>query len=238
MATKSRASSLAFTFVAITAVALCVRLGIWQLDRYHLRHQLTTQISTAIAQKPVTLTSSNQRTVSTWAKVKISGRYDADSQVAFRGHYFQNRYGLEVLTLFKPDDPDIPPIWVDRGWIQARAGASSKVQLPAPSSEPVSITGILKAYDSAAAARGVFFALPAPRIGRINEATLQKSFSGETFYRYLILSDDSQLSSTGLSIAPLTPPGDGPHLAYAIQWWVFALLIGITRVALFRQERS
>ena len=95
---------------------------------------------------------------------------------------------------------------------------------------------MLRQYDDPNTRSGVFFALPAPRIGRIDELTLQKSFSGETFHKYLKL--DSGSDGSPLATQPLTPPGEGPHLAYAIQWWIFALLIAGTRIALFKGERS
>ncbi len=220
-------------------MAFCVRLGFWQFDRYEFRHQLTQEINVALSEQPVELTGESQKTARAWMKVRISGRYDQSSQVLVRGHYFQERYGLEVLSLFIPSDDTIPPIWVDRGWIETNRSAATDIPIPKPSNEQLTITGILKKYDDVKESKGVFFALPAPRVGRIDEETLQKTYSGETFFTYLKLNNSSDSGSAdALPIAPLSPPGEGPHLAYAIQWWLFALLIAGTRFALYRGERS
>jgi cytochrome oxidase assembly protein ShyY1 len=233
MAQKSRTSSLAFTLVALIAVAFCIRLGSWQFDRYQLRHEITREISAALESKPMPLSASSRGKLGEWSKVTIDGKFDQKLQRTFRGHYFQNQYGLEVLSLFIPSDNELPPTWVDRGWIQTTKGADAPTSIPLPPEGVQKIEGILRKYDEARAARGVFFALPAPRIGRIDEQSLQEIFSGETFHYYLKF----QGQSDELNNVPLVPPGDGPHLAYAIQWWIFALLIFVTRIALYKGER-
>ena len=232
---RSRASSLAFTVFALLAILLCVRLGFWQFDRYQFRHELTREISAALVKPPLNLDSSNQDRATAWMKISITGSYDERYQQLFRGHYFQEQYGLEVLSLFIPSDADVPPIWVDRGWLAAGKSADAATKIPPPPKGVISLSGILRQYDDPSASRGLFFALPAPRIGRIDEISLQKSFSGETFHKYLKVQAPS--SDSALAISPLTPPGEGPHLAYAIQWWLFALLIAGTRIALLKSER-
>lgn len=243
MAKKSRASSLIFTILALFAVATCIKLGFWQYDRYQLRHSLTSQIISALDRRALELTSTNQSNVKPWLKVRISGKYSVHNQMLSRGHYFNNQYGLEVLSLFIPSDSLIPPIWVDRGWIPTTKGADQLPAKPAPPNGIVTIEGILREYDDPAEARGVLFALPAPRIGRIDEVTLQKVFPGETLHYYLKINTNVATTSTiddghALDVAPLAPPGQGPHLAYAIQWWIFALLIIGTRIALLKTERD
>lgn len=234
MATKSRISSLAFTFVALLAIGLCIRLGFWQFDRYELRHSLTREISSALTKAPITLTGANQSTADAWMKVKIRGQYEPATQRVFRGHYFQERYGLEVFSLFVPLDRELPPIWVDRGWMATSTAANEMAPAPEVPKGIRTISGILRKYDDPTTSTGVFFALPAPKIGRIDELSLQRSYSGETFHKYLKL--QGATADSVLAITPLTPPGEGPHLAYAIQWWLFALLIGGTRIALFKSE--
>ena len=224
-------------------MALCVKLGMWQFERYQLRHELTKKITAGLSTEPITLTGKNQKSADAWMKITTVGRYEPEKQTLFRGHYFQDRYGLEVLSLFIPADKNIPPIWVDRGWIETSSSAAKSMPIPLPQSGEITISGILKKYDEASQSRGALFALPAPRIGRIDERSLQQTFSGETFFLYLKLQkESSSLSSKSeastLQISPLTPPGEGPHLAYAIQWWLFALLIAGTRIALYRGERS
>lgn len=237
MAQKSRTSSLAFTLVALIAVIFCIRLGFWQFDRYQLRHEITKEITVALASEPTSLNASSQAKVGEWSKVTIEGRYNEKFQRTFRGHYFQNQYGLEVLSLFIPTDSELPPIWVDRGWIETTKGADAVATIPPPPQGVIQIAGILRKYDEPTAAQGVFFALPAPKIGRIDELSLQETFSGETFHKYLKL--QSQIGQADqLDSVPLVPPGEGPHLAYAIQWWIFALLIVVTRIALFKGERQ
>ena len=236
MATKSRSSSLLFTLITLLAILFCIRLGFWQFDRYEFRQEISKEITAALDQDAIELNATNQKSADAWMKVSVSGEYDSAYQKVFRGHYFQERYGLEVLSLFIPADTEVPPIWVDRGWIETNRSAAAISTIPLPPQGPVTISGILRQYDDPKATKGVFFALPAPRIGRIDEISLQESFSGETFHKYLKL--QGAPTSSDLAITPLIAPGTGPHLAYAIQWWIFALLIAGTRIALFKSERA
>ena len=100
----------------------------------------------------------------------------------------------------------------------------------------VTVSGILRTYKEGRATKGLFFALPAPKIGRIDERSLQEIYSGETFHNYVKLQNSS--GDNQLAISPISSPGTGPHLAYAIQWWIFAVLIAGTRIALLKSEKS
>lgn len=233
---RSKWGSLAFTALALLAILLCIRLGFWQYDRYQIRNELTLNISSALSREPIELTDTNQGDLTPWMRVSLSGVYDQKFQRVFRGHYFQDQYGLEVLSLFIPANREIPPVWIDRGWMRSEKSADAAVKIPIPPQGLVTVSGILRKYEEGRATKGLFFALPAPKIGRIDERSLQEIYSGETFHNYVKLQNSS--GDNQLDISPTSPPGTGPHLAYAIQWWIFAMLIAGTRIALFKSEKS
>jgi cytochrome oxidase assembly protein ShyY1 len=158
-----------------------------------------------------------------------------------RNHYFEGKYGFEVLTAFTSSNGRL--FWVDRGWVRAGASAVEEPEIqPAPMGE-VTITGRIR-FDRSLP-QGNFFALPTDGSGLISEANAQASNTkvGIDSNFYLDLLEGSLPELTPEVPAELPELTDGPHLAYAVQWIIFAGLIAygrflIRREVLTREEIS
>ena len=221
--------SIAITLLAIFGMYICVSAAQWQFDRGQSRHAENVRVKQLLAQSPIEL--NDKEVFSTWSKVKLNGSFDGTHQVLVRGRYRAEKYGFDVLTLFRP--VHTKPIWVDRGWIAAVGDATEIPIPPAAPNGTIEITGLLRAYDEINATNGSLIALPAPKVGRIQIDKLNRNFNENRFDKYLQLTSD-----LGESPIPADLPtfSDGPHYAYTLQWSFFVLLILAGRVLIAREE--
>lgn len=170
---------------------------------------------------------------SEWRRVRVSGSFDPNRQILLRNHYFEGKYGFEVLTAFTSLDGHT--FWVDRGWVQAGDTAVEEPEITPPPTSPVTIVGRLR-FDTSLP-QGNFFALPSSGKGLISEANAQSSNKvvGIDSPFYLDLLSGSEPSLTPIVEAELPELSDGPHLAYALQWLIFAGLVAYGRYLIRRE---
>ncbi|CAB5058182.1 unannotated protein [freshwater metagenome] len=221
--------SIAITLLAIFGIYICVSAAQWQYHRGQSRHAENVRVKQLLNQNPVTLDTN--KNYPTWSKVKLNGSFDSDHEILVRGRYRSDKYGFDVLTLFRTGN--LKPIWVDRGWVEAVGDATD---IPIPPSAPtgnLEIIGVLRAYDEKESTTGSLIALPAPKVGRIQITKLDENFNSPRYEMYLQLTSD-----LGDSPIPADLPtfSDGPHYAYALQWSFFVLLILGGRVLIAREE--
>jgi cytochrome oxidase assembly protein ShyY1 len=155
-----------------------------------------------------------------WRSITTTGTFDAKEQILLRNRYFEGKYGYAVLTRFTTASGN--SIWVDRGWVAAGASATvAPVTSPVPTGL-VSINARLRLDSSLPS--GSFFALPLNRdADLVSKLNAQSGLASENFYLDLI--SGSLPSLTPAAPAEIPSLSDGPHLAYAVQWILFAGLV-------------
>jgi cytochrome oxidase assembly protein ShyY1 len=209
------------SLVAILLIAGCLWASQWQFHRGEDRKARNNTIEEHIKFPEVELTTltSNVK-LHEWRSVTATGRFDANEQILLRNRYFEGKYGYAVLTRFTTEGGD--SIWVDRGWVAAGASATIAPETPPVPTGLVSIIARLRLDSSLPS--GSFFALPINRDGElISKLNAQSGSSSEDYYLDLVSGSVPDLSPT----APAQIPSlsDGPHLAYAVQWILFAGLV-------------
>jgi len=106
------------TLFVFLGTALCIRLGIWQLDRLEQRREFNAQVISMRAMLTLDLNAENADAVETmeWRAVSVTGEYDFENQIAIRNQYYGNEYGYHLMTplLFNG-----AAVFVDRGWVPA-----------------------------------------------------------------------------------------------------------------------
>jgi surfeit locus 1 family protein len=150
-----------------------------------------------------------------WQTVSTSGSFDQSQQILLRNRYSEGKYGYEVLTLFTSATGE--KFWVDRGWVQAGATATTPPVITNVPNTEVSITGRFRLDSSLP--RGSFFALPGSGEGLVSELNAQSQLDTEKFYIDLLSGSDPSLTPD--VPAQLPSLSDGPHMAYALQWLFF-----------------
>jgi cytochrome oxidase assembly protein ShyY1 len=209
------------TFIALLLIIGCLWASQWQFHRGEDRKARNALIEERIniAQVPLS-TLRSEVTEHEWRVVTTRGIFDSTNQILLRNRYFEGKYGYGVLTRFTTDSGDT--IWVDRGWVQAGASATIAPKTPAVPAGEVTITGRLRLDTSLPS--GSFFALPINEDeGLISKLNAQSGLASENYYIDLISGSDPLLTPKAPSEIPSL--SDGPHLAYAVQWVLFAALV-------------
>jgi surfeit locus 1 family protein len=221
--------SVAITLLAIFGIYICVTAAQWQFNRGQSRQAENVRVKQLLIQSPVALNENGN--FPTWSKVKVKGKFDSNHEILVRGKYRSDKYGFDVLTLFRPSNTK--PIWVDRGWVAAVGDATEIPRPPAPPGGTIEIVGLLRSFNQSNTTTGSLIALPAPKVGKIQVSELDENFNQPRFDKYLQLTSD-----LGDSPQPADLPtfSDGPHYAYSFQWSFFVLLILGGRILIGREE--
>ena len=208
------------TLVALALIVLCVWAAQWQYHRGVDRHARNTIIEERIARDAIELGKIDSELANNeWQSIVTTGSFDEKKQILLRNRYSEGKYGYEVLTLFTSTSGE--KFWVDRGWVQAGATATTPPEVTSVPAGEVTITGRFR-LDSALP-RGSFFALPGSGEDLVSELNAQSQLNTEKYY--LDLLSGSEPSLTPAVTAQLPSLSDGPHMAYALQWLFFGGLV-------------
>jgi cytochrome oxidase assembly protein ShyY1 len=225
---------------ALLVAAACLALGDWQLHRLAHRHERNDLIRDNLAQpavRPERLlrVGAEPPAGDEWRRVRAVGRYDVAHQLLVRLRPFEGAVGFYVLTPLVTDAG--PAILVNRGWVPGGQGAASVPRVAAPPSTDVTVTGRLRPsedpHTGAAPPRG--------QVTRIDVPGLAENLPYPVYGGFLELTAQSPPTSRALAAPQLLPapePSEGPHLAYAVQWALFACLAVGGYVVLARREAA
>lgn len=217
--------------IALLLIGACLWASQWQFQRGVDRHQRNALISSRVDVKTIDLELAlHNLDQHSWQKVRTQGVFNSDKQVLLRNHYNDGVYGFELLTEFRATTGE--KFWVDCGWVKAGQTAKDSPTLPLLPKGTVAIVGRLRTSDSLP--QGSLFAMPV-RTGS-TLATKADALSGETTKNfYLDLISGSEASLTPANPAELPELSDGPHMAYAVQWLLFAALVIYGRLLIRRE---
>lgn len=197
------------------------RLGLWQLSRLHQRRALNVATLAARSAAPVTLAGPALERSDTLAeyRVEATGRYDAAHEIVLRGAVLQGVPGVRLVTPLRLGGQG-PAVLVERGFV------------PAPDAVSVDTAGLEEGGE--VTVRGIAQAVPAEggqpmeRGGRttwrrLDLPSLRKEMPYTLLPIYILQTPDSALPRFPRRVDP-PAIDDGPHLNYAIQWFLFATL--------------
>lgn len=206
---------------------LFARLSEWQWDRHEQRDATNAAIRTALAAQPAPLTTvlpppdpsgaGASVPAAEWRRVTVTGRYDASHALLVRYRSLDSTPGFEVLA---PLVTATGTVWTDRGWIPAPADSTGEPPAPPLPVGQVEVTGYLRASEAAAGT-------PDPASGSVRTITLPTltTWLGRPAYpMYVSATDESPGPTSAPKRLPVVELSGGPHVSYAFQWVLFALL--------------
>jgi surfeit locus 1 family protein len=227
---------LVITLVVLLAAGVMIRLGFWQKSRLEGRRAANAEISRQLAAPVLTLDGATLATVDPasipFRRVVVRGTWDYDHEVELRYRSFDGQPGVHLLTPLHIDGSD-RAVLVDRGWVPFdQAGPQGRAQFQQGAAGE--IQGLVYAsvhQDGAPTSTG------GDRLDAFSQVDLaaigaQEPFPLAPFWVRRL--------PTGDNVAPprsegLPELGNGPHLAYMIQWWAFAATLLITYVIFANQ---
>lgn len=209
--------------LTVLVSAVCIGLGIWQLRRLAGRR---ARNRVALAERDLPPTDLNERSLDSsvhYRRVTISGRLDFDREIVLRGHLLLGAPGIEVVTSVRMAGRDTA-VLVNRGFVPTPdAGA---IRDPGRYREPESgtFTGIATSLPDAhdgqplTTERGETW-----RRLDLSALRARLPYPIAPYYVIVAATDTGEHSLRGHSLpVRIEPPGldDGPHLSYAIQWFL------------------
>jgi cytochrome oxidase assembly protein ShyY1 len=229
-----------FTLAVVVAVVAMINLGFWQLRRLDERRDFNATVEDRIDQPAVGLdelvpadaeVGDDRLEDVEWRAVEASGRYLGDDEFRIVNRSQDGIAGDYVVTPLRLDDGRI--LLVARGFVPLDTDAA-----PAPSGE-VDVEGRLR--RSQVRRTG---GLSDPATGTLAEAQrvdiprLAPQLPGDVVPVYVELTAQQPAGSGGFP-EPIAEPelDEGPHLSYAVQWFLFSTIAIVGWVLAVRRSR-
>lgn len=211
-----------FLLLCLFFFVLCCSLGVWQLHRYDFKKQLLTAYTERLQQAPIDFAAINKNQIAAFQPVFVHGEYVNSESILIQNRVYNNKIGYEVLTPFQMQDQSW--VWVDRGWVKTP-------MIPMVQGKQ-RIQGYIKFNNEYQFILGNNILEPNKKpliIQKIDWNELQQ-FIQHPFYPFVLRLDESQPGGLVREwiISASTPER---HLAYAIQWFVMALVLLVAYIA-------
>lgn len=210
--------------VAALFATVCVFLGRWQYGRHLDASSEAQLVANNLGAPPVPLGdvlpagSPPLPADRVWTRVSITGRYDGARQLMARNRPQDTIAGYEVLVPLVLPGGDA--LLVDRGWVRNAERADLVPRVPPSPEGEVTVVGWLRQGEVQ-----VGVGLPEGQLASINLAQAQAATGRTLRPAYLVMEaeDDGSGRPPPRPQALIPPDTDlGPHLAYALQWWLAA----------------
>ena len=217
--------------IALVFAVACLFLGRWQWHRHEAKTARAERIDNHYLARPVPLSAAMPRPAARlplpleWTPVTATGRYVAGQLMLVRNRPNNGVYGYEVVVPLQLADGR--SLLVDRGWIPNGRTAAGPSKTPATPAGEITVTGWLRPGEPSLGRT-----MSNGQLASINLAEAGAQTSSPLYGAYLIRR--AEVGPSGERIEhpqALARPdtGKGPHLAYALQWWL-AAPVGIVLV--------
>lgn len=242
---------LILTLLVFAGTALCIRLGIWQLDRLEQRRAFNAQFESARARPALDLNREQPEDITgmEWRPVKVTGEYDFENQIALRNQYYGSQYGYHLMTplLFNPSTlPAVAgqvAVFVDRGWIPADGNSALADWHKYDEAGTVTVSGQIRLGQAKPRFGGVADPLPedGAKLEIWNNADLTRIGSQMPYPIlpiYIQPEPDTNDTEPPIPYQPEIELTEGPHFGYALQWFTFATILFIGYPFFLRKQEA
>ena len=233
------------TLLVLAAMAVIIRLGIWQLDRLESRRTFNAKVQAQLDQPELVLGGEAlgaPLAEMEYREVVVVGEYDHTQEIALRNQYLNNQWGVHLITPLKINGSD-QAVLVDRGWISAadfEGGDWSKFNEPGI----VEVRGVIRASRSQADFGSRSDPTPVPGGAPIrawnfvNVPAISQQASLSLLPAYIQEKPAADWNGLPIRTQPELDLTEGPHLGYALQWFTFATILGIGYLVYIRRQEK
>ena len=219
--------------IVVALASLFIFLGSWQLDRREERLAENRRATAQLAEPTVPLADLLESAGTDLASIEyrratVDGSYTVDEEVLIRSQVHLGTAGFHVIT---PYGYPIGTILVNRGWVPLGMDTPPVGAPPEP--------GAIEGWIHLTQERGALSPEDAPGelavFNRVDVERIEAQTSVDLDAVYLVLIDHDRDQLP----VPLDMPDfsdQGPHLAYAIQWFGFAIIVLVGFLALLRKS--
>ena len=232
------------TFLVFLGCAICIRLGIWQLDRLEQRRAFNAQVTSMQAEPVLDLNIEEPQNISgmEWRAATATGEYDFANQVALRNQYYGATYGYHLVTPLLLADR--VSVLVDRGWIPAEGNASPEDWRKYDESGVVQVTGQIRLGSGKPSFGGIADPELSPGQTRLDAwnnfdvERIAKQIPYPILSVYLQSNADASDETPPIPFQPEMDLTEGSHFGYALQWFTFATILFIGYPFYLRNQQT
>lgn len=229
--------------VAVAAALVCVRLGMWQLDRLATRRAQNALVRARGEAPPVSVSEiQGKDTAAThWRRVRIRGVADYGAELVHATRSQNGGPGVHLLTPVRPLDG----AWGDtavlllRGFLASPDGRTIDWQA-ARESDTVDFDAVVTSFPPHRP--GAVRMASAPRAVRLLDRDTLAALMGRPLAPFVLLVLGDTVVRDVTKPARIPPPSlsEGPHESYAYQWFAFAVVFlgGFVAVLVTNRKRE
>lgn len=217
--------------IALVFAFACLLLGRWQWHRHEAKTARAERIDNNYLARPVPLSAAMPRPGANlplpqeWTPVTATGRYAADQVMLVRNRPHNGVYGYEVMVPLRLADGR--SLLVDRGWIPNGRTAAEPSRTPATPAGETTVTGWLRPGEPSMGRTMSNGQLASINLTEAGAQTGTPLYGAYLIRRAEVVPPGERIEHPQALEKPDT--GKGPHLAYALQWWL-AAPVGIVLV--------
>lgn len=215
--------------IGIVTAAVCIMLGLWQLDRRAERAEHNERVAARSAAAPMPLPRLGPLGDSLrYRRVTVRGRWDFDHEFVLTSRSRDGSPGVHIFTPLVPDGIE-HALLVNRGWVYAADAATvdlSRWREPARAAFTAYVELFPAAVEDGLDPRST----RSPTAWhRLDTAALAEilPYPIEPYYAVMLADSTGPLvrpdTATPVRLS-LPAHGGGPHLSYALQWFSFATI--------------
>jgi len=231
------------TILVVAAITVMVRLGIWQLDRLEQRRAFNARVEAQLAQPVLELSNHNVFAGledMEYRSVVVRGTYSHEYQVVLRNQIWESQLGVHLLTPLLIDGSD-RVVLVDRGWVPFEDFTGGKL---AQYDEPgtVEVRGMIRRGQTIAEIGGRTDQIPGPgeepllAWNLVNVAGIASQTPYDFLQIYIQQAPDPDWTGLPYRSLPELELTEGPHMGYAVQWFLFSLILAVGYPLYVRRE--
>ncbi|GAA5209089.1 SURF1 family protein [Microbacterium kyungheense] len=229
--------------LAVVFAIACAFLSHWQFTRNEERSHQLALVAQNYDADPVPLAAAipaggELDPQDEWRPVTLTGEYLADDQLLARNRPHGGTSAFEVLVPFRLDDGRI--LLVDRGWVPPGDDQPEPDAVPAPPSGEATVVVRLRPGEALPSSGR---SAPEGQVPTINLDLVADTISSDagtalerSAYGVVVTEDPAPATVPNALESPSDDPG--PHLSYAIQWIMFAIMGFVFIGYVIRTERK
>lgn len=212
--------------IAMVAIVVFISMGFWQLRRLDERREFNDRLLSRTTATEMTLDD----TLAAFGPdpdelelhlVVVDGTYRPEEEVVLLARSFNGLSGHHILTPLYLDEDRA--VLVDRGWVPIDLDQPG-IEETAPPELETTVHGVLRKTQT----RGSFGpVIPddgvVSQVPRVDLERIDAQVDGDLAPVYVQLLAQTPASAGAYpAMVELPEPSEGPHLGYAVQWFLFA----------------